>query len=29
MKPRLIAIFVAVVATGILLVGYGFNLLIA
>jgi Predicted permeases len=26
MKPRLIAIFVAVVATGILLVGYGFNL---
>jgi uncharacterized membrane protein YraQ (UPF0718 family) len=29
MKPRLIAVFVAVVATGILLVGYGFNLLIA
>jgi uncharacterized membrane protein YraQ (UPF0718 family) len=26
MKPRLIAIFVAVVAAGILLVGYGFNL---
>jgi uncharacterized protein len=29
MKPRLIAVFVAVVATGILLVGYGFNALIA
>lgn len=29
MKPRLLAIFVAVVATGILLVGYGFNLFIA
>jgi hypothetical protein len=29
MKPRLIAVFVAVVATGILLVGYGFNLFIA
>jgi hypothetical protein len=29
MKPRLIAAFVAVVATGILLVGYGFNLFIA
>lgn len=29
MKPQLIAIFVAVVATGILLVGYGFNALIA
>ncbi|MHB8890771.1 MAG: permease [Candidatus Limnocylindrales bacterium] len=25
MKPRLLAVFVAVVATGILLVGYGFN----
>jgi hypothetical protein len=25
MKPRLLATFVAVVATGILLVGYGFN----
>jgi len=29
MKPQLIAVFVAVVATGILLVGYGFNLFIA
>lgn len=29
MKPRLIALFVAVVTTGILLVGYGFNLFIA
>ena len=29
MKPRLIAVFVAVVATGILLVGYGFNAFIA
>lgn len=29
MKPRLIAVFVAVVATGILLVGYGFNLFLA
>ncbi len=29
MKPRLIALFVAIVASGILLVGYGFNLLIA
>ena len=29
MKPRLIATFVAVVATGILLVGYGFNLFVA
>jgi hypothetical protein len=29
MQPRLIATFVAVVTTGILLVGYGFNLLIA
>jgi uncharacterized membrane protein YraQ (UPF0718 family) len=29
MQPRLIAVFVAVVATGILLVGYGFNALIA
>jgi hypothetical protein len=29
MKPRLLATFVAVVATGILLVGYGFNLFIA
>jgi hypothetical protein len=29
MKPQLIAIFVAVVATGILLVGFGFNALIA
>jgi hypothetical protein len=29
MKPRLIALFVAVVATGILLVGYGFNLFLA
>ncbi len=29
LKPRLLAIFVAVVATGILLVGYGFNLFIA
>jgi uncharacterized membrane protein YraQ (UPF0718 family) len=29
MKPRLIATFVAVVATGILLVGYGFNALSA
>ena len=29
MKPRLIATFVAVVATGILLVGYGFNLFAA
>jgi hypothetical protein len=29
MKPRLIALFVAVVATGILLVGYGFNLVLA
>lgn len=28
MKPRLIAVFVGTVATGILLVGYGFNLLI-
>ena len=28
MKPRLIATFVAVVATGILIVGYGFNLLV-
>jgi uncharacterized membrane protein YraQ (UPF0718 family) len=26
MKPRLIALFVAIVSTGILLVGYGFNL---
>jgi uncharacterized protein len=25
MKPRLIAVFVTVVTTGILLVGYGFN----
>jgi len=29
MKPRLIATFVAVVASGILLVGYGFNLFVA
>jgi uncharacterized protein len=29
MKPRLIVVFVAIVATGILLVGYGFNLVIA
>jgi len=29
MKPHLIALFVAVVTTGILLVGYGFNLFIA
>lgn len=29
MKPRLLAVFVIVVATGILLVGYGFNLLFA
>ena len=29
MKPRLIAVFVAVVASGILLVGYGFNLFLA
>ena len=29
MKPRLIAVFVAVVASGILLVGYGFNAFIA
>ncbi len=29
MKPRLIAVFVGTVATGILLVGYGFNLFIA
>jgi hypothetical protein len=29
MKPRLLATFVAVVATGILLVGYGFNLFLA
>ncbi len=29
MKPRLIALFVAVVASGILLVGYGFNLFLA
>lgn len=28
MKPRLIAVFVAVVTTGILLVGYGFNAII-
>jgi uncharacterized protein len=25
MKPRLLAVFVAVVASGILVVGYGFN----
>ena len=29
MKPRLITTFVAVVAAGILLVGYGFNLFVA
>ena len=29
MKPRLIALFVAIVAAGILLVGYGFNLFLA
>ena len=29
MKPRLIATFVAIVATGILLVGYAFNLFLA
>lgn len=29
MKPRLIAVFVAVVATGIVLVGYGFNLVLS
>ncbi|MEX1172137.1 MAG: permease [Chloroflexota bacterium] len=29
MKPRLIAAFVAVVATGILLVGFGFNVILA
>lgn len=29
MKPRLIALFVAIVASGILLVGYGFNLFIS
>jgi uncharacterized membrane protein YraQ (UPF0718 family) len=29
MKPRLLATFVAVVATGILLVGYGFNLVLS
>ncbi len=29
MKPRLIALFVGVVATGILLVGYGFNLFLS
>ena len=29
MKPRLIALFVAIVASGILLVGYGFNLFLA
>lgn len=29
MKPRLIAVFVAVVASGILIVGYGFNAFIA
>jgi uncharacterized membrane protein YraQ (UPF0718 family) len=29
MKPRLLAVFVIVVAAGILLVGYGFNLLLA
>ncbi len=29
MKPRLLAVFVTVVATGILLVGYGFNLFLA
>ncbi len=29
MKPRLIAVFVIVVAAGILAVGYGFNLLYA
>jgi uncharacterized protein len=29
MKPRLIAVFVAIVSTGILLVGYGFNLFLA
>ncbi len=28
MKPRLLAVFIAVVAAGILLVGYGFNLLL-
>jgi uncharacterized membrane protein YraQ (UPF0718 family) len=29
MKPRLLAVFVTVVASGILLVGYGFNLFLA
>ncbi|MEX1169385.1 MAG: permease [Chloroflexota bacterium] len=29
MKPRLIVVFVAVVATGILLVGFGFNVILA
>jgi uncharacterized membrane protein YraQ (UPF0718 family) len=29
MKPRLIATFAGVVATGILLVGYGFNAFLA
>ena len=28
LKPRLLAVFVAVVATGILAVGYGFNLFV-
>ncbi len=29
MKPRLLVTFVSVVAAGILLVGYGFNLFLA